>query len=252
GREGVRKGVPEFAGGVAELGGVEPDPEDRVLVWERLVERPLSVGLVEMAQEAHDQPGLDVQLALRIGDRPRQPADDDGKGDTARRVALRIEEHLDVADILLASAREIGPGQVVEILLGPQHGHALIVEIEKILQPGEAVGLPQGLDRVVSEPDAVALREREHQLRFEAALDMDVEFGLRQFVDERCDIRHARPSLVHNAVGAVLLYGSPLRPCSSPFAYDGSLPSMPSASQFMPAMSGSLNAWPSCTLRLPS
>ena len=52
-------------------------------------------------------------------------------------VALRIEEHLDVADIVRVRALEIGPGEVVEILLGDQHRHALIIDVEKVLQVAE-------------------------------------------------------------------------------------------------------------------
>jgi hypothetical protein len=49
-------------------------------------------------------------------------------------VSLRIEEHLDVADIVGARALQIGPSKIVEILLGDQDRHALIIDVEKVLQ----------------------------------------------------------------------------------------------------------------------
>ena len=106
-------------------------------------------------------------------------------------MTLRVEEHLDVAYVLRPHARQIGPSQIVEILHGPQDRHALVIEIQEVLQPAEAVGAAQGFNRIVGEANAVAFGERKHQLGLEAALDMDVEFGFRQLVDERCAIRHA-------------------------------------------------------------
>jgi hypothetical protein len=54
-------------------------------------------------------------------------------------MALRVEEDFHVHDVLSLAALQIGPGQVVKILLLLQHGHALIVDIKKVLQAIEFI-----------------------------------------------------------------------------------------------------------------
>jgi 2,4-dienoyl-CoA reductase-like NADH-dependent reductase (Old Yellow Enzyme family) len=76
-----------------------------------------------------------------------------------------------------------GPRQIVEILLGHQNRHALVVDVEKVLQPAEAVGAAQALDRIVGETNAVAPSQSKEELRLETAFDMDVQLALRQAVD---------------------------------------------------------------------
>jgi hypothetical protein len=99
-------------------------------------------------------------------------------------VALRVEEHLDVADVVGVRALEIGPGKVVEIPLRDQHGHALIVNVEKVLQVAEPIRLPHRLDRRIWQADAVAARQREHKLRLEAAFDVNMQLAFGKLRDE--------------------------------------------------------------------
>ena len=188
---GAAKHLFEFAWWVPDLRRIEADADEPVLVGERLVQSPLGIGGIEMAQEAHDEMRAQAELRHPVFDRLRQSVDDGGEGDAARGVALRIEEHLDIAHILRPRPGQVRPGEIVEILLGPQHRHALIVEVEEILQVGEAVGLAQRFDRVVGQRDAVAQRQREHQFGLEAALDVDMQLRLRQLVGEGRDIGHA-------------------------------------------------------------
>src|SRR6516162_6016131 len=143
---------------------------------------------------------------------------------------LRIEEHLEIADVRCARALEIGPGKVVEILLRAQYRHALIVDVEKILEPGEMIGTAQRVHRVIGETNAVSPRQGEEKLGLEAAFHMDMQLAFGQAVDQ---IRAGRQLESHDE------------------RQDGSLPSMPAASQFMPAISPSLSAWPSFTLICP-
>src|ERR1700730_13279017 len=100
-----------------------------------------------MAQEAHDQACLYAELSPGIGNGAGEAFDHGRERDAAAGVDLRIEEHLDVADVFGVGAREIVPGEVVEILLRDQHRHALIVEVEEILQVAEPISLPHGVDR---------------------------------------------------------------------------------------------------------
>ncbi len=92
---------------------------------------------------------------------------------------LRVEEDLGVHDALLARATEIHVGQLGEIVFGAEHVHPGVVEVEERLQVGELVGAPQRLDRRVGQRHAVALGEREDQLRLERALDVQVELRFR-------------------------------------------------------------------------
>ena len=113
-----------------------------------------------------------------------QAADHRGKCDPARGVSLRVEEHLDMPDIVGVRALQISPGEIVEILLGDQHRHALIVDVEEILQVAKLIRLAQRLDRGIGQPDAIAARQGEHQFRLQAALDVDVQLAFRQPFDQ--------------------------------------------------------------------
>ena len=64
-------------------------------------------------------------------------------------MTLRVKKHLDVSYIVRACALKIRKGEVVKILLRDQHGHALIIDIEKVLKVAEPVRLAQGVDRFI-------------------------------------------------------------------------------------------------------
>ena len=148
-----------------------------------------------MAQKAHDQAGLHAELSPGVADGAVETVDHRRERNAAGRVPLRIEEHLDMPDIVGVRTFEIGPGKVVEILLRDQHGHALIVEVEKILQVSEPIGLTQSVHRRILQPDAVAARQREHQLRLQASLDMNVQFALGEPFDQGVQVGHSVASL---------------------------------------------------------
>ena len=99
-------------------------------------------------------------------------------------MTLRIEEHLDMADIIGLAALEIGVGQVVEIRLGLQHRHALIIDIEEILQIGEIVGGLDLLQRLEWQVDLIALGKQHQLFRFQAPFQMKVKFCLGQGGDQ--------------------------------------------------------------------
>ena len=123
-----------------------------------------------------------------------QPADHRVKRHAARRVALRIEKHLDMPDIVGVGALQIGESQIVEILLGEQHRHALIIDVEKVLQVAKLIGLAHRFDRVEAQLDTVPARQREHQLRLEASFNVDVQLAFRQPFDQRIVLVHFRVS----------------------------------------------------------
>ena len=114
----------------------------------------------------------------------RSPSITVSNGDPARRVRLRVEEHLGVDDVLRAGLAEVRHREVVEVLLGAQHAHALVVDGEERGEVVEVVRRPHLLDRRVRQLEAVAGGELELQLGLERALDVQVQLGLRHPLDE--------------------------------------------------------------------
>ncbi len=86
--------------------------------------------------------------------------------------------------VVRGQAAEIGHAEVMEVLLGQQHPRALVVDVQEVLQPREAIGVADRLDAVEGQGNAVAARQLEHLLGLQAALDVDVQFRLGQAGDE--------------------------------------------------------------------
>jgi hypothetical protein len=99
-------------------------------------------------------------------------------------VALRVEENLGMEYVLCTGLFQIGPGHLVEVLFGLEDPHPLIVEVEKILQFAEIVRRAQRLDRCIRQRDAIAFGKAEHGFGLDRPLDVQVQFGLWQPVDE--------------------------------------------------------------------
>ncbi len=79
-------------------------------------------------------------------------------------VGLRVEEDLRVPHALRGGPCEVGVGEVGEVLLGPQDGHELVVQVRDRLEVVEEIRLAQLLGVRVGERDAVAGGEFEGQL----------------------------------------------------------------------------------------
>ncbi len=94
--------------------------------------------------------------------------------DAAAGVALRVEEYLRVYDILGLTLLQVGPGQIVKILLRLQHRCRLIVEVQKRLQILEVIKSGQLLGRRIGKIDPVSLGQPEHHFRFQCAFDMQL------------------------------------------------------------------------------
>ena len=131
---------------------------------------------------------------LGIVDGAMQAVDHRVEGDAARVWPCGSKNISTCRTLSARRALQIGERQIVEILLGEQHRHALVIDVEKILQVAKLVGCAHRFDRVVGQLDAVAARQREHQLRLEAALDVDVQLALRQPFDQRIVLVHFRVS----------------------------------------------------------
>ena len=144
----------------------------------------------QVTQEAHDEAiGDAIFIFCRI--KGFQDAlDRDLEGNAALCMALRIEEHLDMADIVGGDTLEISVRQVMEVRLGLQDGHALIVDVEKVLQVGELIGGADFLQRLEGDVDLVAGGELHELFRLKAAFQVEVKLCLGQGVDQGIKIRH--------------------------------------------------------------
>ncbi|MNS31302.1 hypothetical protein D3C72_633540 [compost metagenome] len=97
-------------------------------------------------------------------------------------MGLRVEERFGVDHVLRLAALQVGPGQVVEVLLGAQHVGALVIQVEELLQVVEGIGTAQGLHIGPGQGDLVALGQGEQQLGLQRAFQVQVQFGLGQGV----------------------------------------------------------------------
>ena len=73
--------------------------------------------LGEVAQETQDQLRSQAPLGPSLVERAGDAVNNRGKGNAAIGMALRIEEDLDMADIVGGAAGEVCVGEVVEISL---------------------------------------------------------------------------------------------------------------------------------------
>jgi hypothetical protein len=137
---------------------------------------------------------LDV-IPPRLVERVGQSRQHRVEGDPAPGVTLRIEEHLDMLDVLRRHLGEIGEGEIEKVLPGPQHGHAGIVEIEKVLERVETIGVPDRIDIGIGQRHGVTLGEFQHHLGFQGPLDVKMQFRLRHGRNEAM-----QPCLVQGAL----------------------------------------------------
>ena len=174
----------------ADATGIQADTDDPVLVGQRQIERRLGIDLIEMAKETQNEMGRDAMSGHGPVDGALQPVDHCGERDASGQMSLGIEEYLDMAQALAVNLGQICGGQVVKILLGAQHRHALIVEVEKILQAGKPISPAQRLHIRIGERQAVARGQREHELRLQGSFDVDMELALGQSRDVFCQVVH--------------------------------------------------------------
>src|SRR5262249_39807069 len=80
-----------------------------------------------------------------------------------------------------------------------QHRHALIVDVEEILQVAEPIRLPHRVDRRIRQTDAVAARQRKHQLRLQTALDVNVQLAFGEPRDQSVGVMHAKQRRLSDA-----------------------------------------------------
>src|SRR5258708_35088046 len=69
------------------------------------------------------------------------------------------------------------------------------VDVEESMQVAEPISLPHRVDRRLRPADAVAARQRKHQLRLQAALDVNVQLAFGEPRDQSVGVMHAVASL---------------------------------------------------------
>jgi hypothetical protein len=99
-------------------------------------------------------------------------------------VGLRVEEYLGAAHVLLGGFLQVGPGQIVEVLVVEEHLGRFVVNVQEGLEIVEVVGPAHLFHGGVPEGDPVAFGEREHQLGLQRTFDVDVQFRLRHAPDK--------------------------------------------------------------------
>ena len=77
---------------------------------------------------------------------------------------LRIEKDFDVTNVVTRRTLEIGPGQIVEILLGYQYLRTGVVNIQERLQVAKVISTTNVLDTGIRKLDAISLGQLHHQL----------------------------------------------------------------------------------------
>ena len=190
---------------MADFGRVEAHADDATQPRLGRLQGGEGAFLAEMAQEAEDQLRRQAVPLFGGDEAGQQAVGRHGEGYVPGGVCLGVEEHFGVDDAVGRRPRAVGEGEVVEVSLGPQHVGPLVVEVEEVLQAGEAVGGPERLDARERQGDAIPPRQGEQHLRFEAALDVDVQLGLGQADDERVEIHASFLSDVRDNVARATL-----------------------------------------------
>ena len=163
---------------------IEPHAADPLAKPQRLPERRLRGLRRQVPQEAQDQPRGDPETPSPFFERPVDARDDGLERDPPVRVGLGIEEHLRVPDAVGGRARQIRRRQLEEVPFRAENAGSLVIDVEKGLQVAEPIRLPDFLDRGVAQNRPVSPRQREHHLRLERPLDVEMQLGLRDPPEE--------------------------------------------------------------------
>ena len=118
---------------IAPFPGIETDADEPIAEGERPLEGLDGIRFGKVAEEAHDEGRRhSIPFDGKV-DGPCQAGDHRLDGDAAGGVHLGVEEDLGADDVVGVGSLEIGPGKVVEILLGAEDGRRRLVDIEEAL-----------------------------------------------------------------------------------------------------------------------
>jgi hypothetical protein len=176
--------VLELDRGIVLLVRVQAHADDPLLIGQRLLEGLHGGVGGHVPEEAHDELGAQTERSLSIPLSAMEALDACTEGNPARRVGLRIEEDLGVDDVLGMSLLKVRHGEPVEVLLGDQHTHALVVDGEERGQVVEIVGGPQLVYGAIGKLEAVVGGQLELELGLQGTFEMQVQLGLGHPFDE--------------------------------------------------------------------
>ena len=185
-----RKTSVNLAGGLPTSAESRPTAVRSCAIGSGLLERVQRRRLAEVAQEAQDQARGDPELRRAVVEGPADPRAAGLEGDAALGVRLRVEEDLGMADALGGGLGQVGHGEVVEVLLGAEHGAVGVVDVQERLEVVEDVGATERGHVGVGQVHLVARRQLERQLRLERPFDVHVQLGLGQLPNPRLTDRH--------------------------------------------------------------
>ena len=189
-----REDLAELARWVVALVRVQPNADDPVADAERPDASVSKADSTEWSRRKHmiSWERMPSRSAASSWAR-RRPADDGLEADPAAGMGLGVEEHLHVHEALGCHPFEVGHGQVVEVRLGQEDGHAFVVLGQERREVVEVVGRAHRRSRGVGQLEPVACRELELQLGLQRALDMQMQLSLGDGPDEGVDV-HGRTS----------------------------------------------------------
>jgi hypothetical protein len=191
-RGGPGVDVGEQARRIADLGRVQPDADEPVAERQCPVQRGHGRVRTEVTQEAQDEVRGDG--GPRVGDRPGQPLEHRLDRHPGAGVRLRVEEDLRPPDARLHRPVQVRAGQVVEVLTGPQHAHARVVQVKELLQAAEPVPGTQFGDVGGRQRNLVPRRERDEKLGLERPLDVQMQFSDRKHAEHSIFLATHPPS----------------------------------------------------------
>lgn len=142
-----------------------------------------------MPHKAENQLGRKAQLLLGALAPRHETLHDRLVGNAAVLVHLRIEKDFGMVDAVGMRLLEIRPGEIGEVGLVMQDGHADEVEVEEVIEAGEvAVAGGEGIDGGVfgglGQLDVVSGGQVENEARGEAAFQVDVVFTFGEALEE--------------------------------------------------------------------
>jgi hypothetical protein len=167
-------------GGLPTSAPPRPKAQQPAVPGAQVFEQGERLVLAAVALHDHDQARADAVFGARGLHRAQHALHHRGQRHAAAGVALHAEEHLRVQHAVGMRAAQVVARHVMEVLRLHQHAAAVVVQVQEVLQVGEAVGLAQRLFGLPADGHAVAPCQLQEQRGLDGAFDVHVQFGLGQ------------------------------------------------------------------------
>jgi hypothetical protein len=156
------------------------EAQEPVVPGAQFVEQGERLGLAAVALRDDDQARADGVFGMRRVHGAQHALHHHGQRHAAAGVALHAQEHLRMQHAVGMRAAQVVARHVMEVLRLHQHAAAVVVQVQKVLQVGEAVGRAQLLLGLPADGHAVAPGQPQEQRGLDGAFDVHVQFGLGQ------------------------------------------------------------------------